>query len=228
MHIGIIPDGNRRYMRKNVISDLKESYYMGIKKFYDFVEWCIDLGVKETTVYALSIENLKNRSKFEINLLLKLFASQAMDLLKSDMIRKNKVHINICGNREYLADKINPLGSDVIKNLSKLENLTKDYSNFTLNLAIAYGGRQEIINSVNKIINDGLEVSEENIEKNLWVRTYPDIIIRTAESRLSNFLLWQSAYSEIYFVDKLWQEFEKSDLIKIVENYNLKERRFGR
>lgn len=228
MHIGIIPDGNRRYMRKNVISDLKESYYMGIKKFYDFVEWCIDLGVKETTVYALSIENLKNRSKFEINLLLKLFASQAMDLLKSDMIRKNKVHINICGNREYLADKINPLGSDVIKNLSKLENLTKDYSNFTLNLAIAYGGRQEIINSVNKIINDGLEVSEENIEKNLWVRTYPDIIIRTAESRLSNFLIWQSAYSEIYFVDKLWQEFEKSDLIKIVENYNLKERRFGR
>lgn len=228
MHIGIIPDGNRRYMRKNVISDLKESYYMGIKKFYDFVEWCIDLGVKETTVYALSIENLKNRSKFEINLLLKLFASQAMDLLKSDMIRKNKVHINICGNREYLADKINPPGSDVIKNLSKLENLTKDYSNFTLNLAIAYGGRQEIINSVNKIINDGLEVSEENIEKNLWVRTYPDIIIRTAESRLSNFLLWQSAYSEIYFVDKLWQEFEKSDLIKIVENYNLKERRFGR
>lgn len=228
MHIGIIPDGNRRYMRKNVISDLKESYYMGIKKFYDFVEWCIDIGVKETTVYALSIENLKNRSKFEINLLLKLFASQAMDLLKSDMIRKNKVHINICGNREYLADKINPLGSDVIKNLSKLENLTKDYSNFTLNLAIAYGGRQEIINSVNKIINDGLEVSEENIEKNLWVRTYPDIIIRTAESRLSNFMIWQSAYSEIYFVDKLWQEFEKSDLIKIVENYNLKERRFGR
>lgn len=228
MHIGIIPDGNRRYMKKRGISDLKESYYKGIKKFYDFVDWCIDLGVKETTVYALSIENLKNRSKLEINLLLKLFASHAMDLLKSDRIQKNRVHINICGNREYLADKINPLGSDVIKNLSKLENLTKDYSNFTLNLAIAYGGRQEIINSVNKIINDGLEVSEENIDKNLWVRTYPDIIIRTAESRLSNFMIWQSAYSEIYFVDKLWQEFEKSDLIKIVENYNLKERRFGR
>ncbi len=215
-------------MKKRGISDLKESYYKGIKKFYDFVEWCIDLGVKETTVYALSIENLKNRSKFEINLLLKLFASQAMDLLKSDRIQKNRVHINICGNREYLADKINPLGSDVIKNLSKLENLTKDYNNFTLNLAIAYGGKQEIINSVNKIINEGLEVSEENIDKNLWVRTYPDIIIRTAESRLSNFMIWQSAYSELYFVDKLWQEFEKSDLIKIVENYNLKERRFGR
>lgn len=228
MHIGIIPDGNRRYMRKRGILNLGESYHMGIKKFYDFVEWCIDLGVKEVTVYALSMENLKNRSKFEINLLLKLFASQAMDLLKSDKIHKNRVHINICGDKEYLANKINPLGSDVIKKLEELEDSTKNYKDINLNLAIAYGGRQEIINSVNKIINQGLEVNEENIEKNLWVTKYPDIIIRTAETRLSNFLTWQSAYSEIYFVDKLWQEFEKDDLVRILEDYNSRERRFGR
>lgn len=228
MHIGIIPDGNRRYMRKKGILNLKNSYEMGIKKFNDFVEWCIDLGVKEVTVYALSMENLKNRSKGEITLLLKLFASQATDLLKSDKIHKNRVHINICGDKEYLANNLNPIGNDVIKKLDELENSTKNYNDINLNLAIAYGGRQEIVNSVNKIVKEGLEINEKNIEKNLWITTYPDIIIRTAETRLSNFLLWQSAYSEIYFVDKLWQEFEKSDLIKILDDYNSKERRFGR
>lgn len=228
MHIGVIPDGNRRYMIKNGITNLKESYEMGIKKFYDFVEWCIELGIKEITIYVLSLENLKNRSRYEVTLLLKLFASNAMGLVRDDRIHRNGVHINICGDREYLSNKINPLGSDVIKKLEELEASTSDYKDITLNLAIAYGGRQEIINSLNTILREGLEINEENIEKNLWVKTYPDIIIRTAENRTSNFLLWQSAYSEIYFIDKLWQEFERDDLVRIIEDYNSRERRFGR
>ncbi len=228
MHIGLIPDGNRRYMIKKGIINLKDSYEMGIRKFYDFVEWCIDLNVKEITVYALSLENLKNRSKFEVTLLLKLFTSNAMDLLKSDRIHKNKIHISVCGDREYFSGRIIPSGSDIIKKLEELEDSTRNYRDINLNLAIAYGGRQEIVNSVNKIVKEGLEVNEENIEKNLWIKTYPDIIIRTAENRISNFLTWQSAYSEIYFVDKLWQEFEREDLVKILDDYNSTEKKFGR
>ena len=228
MHIGLIPDGNRRYMAKRGITSLKESYEMGIRKFYDFAEWCIDLGIGEITVYALSLENLKNRRRGEVLLLLKLFASNAMEMLKSDRIHKNRIHINVCGDRGYLSSRMNPIGSDVIKKLDELEDLTKDYKDITLNLAIAYGGRQEIMNSINKIVKEGLEINEKNINENLWVKTYPEIIIRTAESRLSNFMTWQSAYSEIYFVEKLWQEFEKSDLIRIVEDYNSTEKRFGR
>ncbi|HIE34229.1 MAG TPA: hypothetical protein EYP86_03735, partial [Candidatus Altiarchaeales archaeon] len=120
------------------------------------------------------------------------------------------------------------IGKDVVENLNKLEESTKGYDNMIVNMAIAYGGRQEIINAVRNIVNKGLDLNEENIMMNLWVKSYPDFIIRTAESRLSNFLTWQSAYSEIYFVNKLWQEINKEDLISIINNYRNRERRFGR
>jgi len=228
MHIGIIPDGNRRYMRKKGILSLKDSYRRGIKKFYDFLDWCIDLNINEVTAYALSTENLENRSKSEIKTLLDLFSKQALSILNNERIHDNKIHINICGDKDYLLNTEKKLGNEAIKNLRRLEELTKDYDKLTLNLAIAYGGRQEIINSVKNVINSGLELNEKNIRKNLWIKSYPEVIIRTAESRLSNFLIWQSAYSEIYFVDKLWQEFEKEDLINIIDDYNSRERRFGR
>jgi len=228
MHIGIIPDGNRRYMRKKGILSLKDSYRRGIKKFYDFLDWCIDLNINEVTAYALSTENLENRSKSEIKTLLNLFSKQALSILNNERIHDNKIHINICGDKDYLLNTEKKLGNEAIKNLRRLEELTKDYDKLTLNLAIAYGGRQEIINSVKNVINSGLELNEKNIRKNLWIKSYPEVIIRTAESRLSNFLVWQSAYSEIYFVDKLWQEFEKEDLINIIDDYNSRERRFGR
>jgi undecaprenyl diphosphate synthase len=112
--------------------------------------------------------------------------------------------------------------------MEKLAEVTKDYSNFTLNFAVGYGGRQEIIDAVKKVNSQGLEVNEENIRKNLWVKDYPEIVIRTSEDRLSNFLLWQSAYSEIYFVDKLWQDFKEKDLENIIGDYNSRERRFGK
>jgi len=228
MHIGIIPDGNRRYMRKKGILSLKDSYQRGIKKFYDFLDWCIDLNINEVTAYALSTENLENRSKSEIKTLLNLFSKQALSILNNERIHDNKIHINICGDKDYLLNTEKKLGNEAIKNLRRLEELTKDYDKLTLNLAIAYSGRQEIINSVKNVINSGLELNEKNIRKNLWIKSYPEVIIRTAESRLSNFLVWQSAYSEIYFVDKLWQEFEKEDLINIIDDYNSRERRFGR
>jgi len=228
MHIGMIPDGNRRFMGKKGIHNLGESYGMGIEKFHQFLEWCVDLGVSEVTIYALSIENIKNRSHKEVNTLLNLFSNHALNSLEDERIHKNGVRINFCGDREHLSRFGNPTGKRVVENMNRLENCTKDHENLKLNIALAYGGRQEIINSVRKLINSGLELNEENLRENLWVKNYPEIIIRTAESRLSNFLLWQCAYSEIYFIDKLWQEIEKDDLIEVLDDYKARERRFGR
>lgn len=230
MHIGLIPDGNRRYMRKKGITGLGESYGMGISKFYDFLEWCMKLGVKEVTIYALSTENIENRGKIEIDTLISVFTDQSGKALTDDRIHKNKIKVKVCGDLEYLSGKANnpQMVRKLEKKLGELEAATKDYSNFTLNLAIGYGGRQEIINAVKNVLKKGLELNEENIKENLWVKDYPELIIRTAEDRLSNFLLWQSAYSEICFVDKLWQEFEEEDLVNIVKEYSSRERRFGK
>jgi undecaprenyl diphosphate synthase len=148
--------------------------------------------------------------------------------IEDEEIHDNRVRINFCGDRAYLSNAGNPTGKGVVENMDKLENRTRDYDSLRLNIALAYGGRQEIINAVGKIIDSGLELNEENLRENLWVKDYPEIIIRTAESRLSNFLLWQSAYSEIYFIDKLWQELEKEDLVNVLDDYRARERRFGR
>ncbi len=229
MHIGIIPDGNRRFMKKKGIANLGTSYELGINRFYDVLDWCLDLGVDEVTSYALSIENLQNRGAAEIKTLLILFNKQAESMRDSERIHKRKVRIRICGDVNYLFSAGGKeLGGKLLENLKKLEDMTKDYKAVTLNLAIAYGGRQEIINAVNKAVHEGLPVNEENIKKNLWIQNYPELIIRTSEHRLSNFLTWQSAYSEIYFVEKLWQEFEKTDLESILLDYKSKERRFGK
>ena len=225
MHIGVIPDGNRRFMKKKGIASLGKSYDLGINKFYDFLDWCIEFKVDEITLYALSIENLENRGMLEIKTLLMVFSEHAKKMLVDERMHKNKVQVRITGDRELLIKKG---GRKALENLEELEEATKDYDKFIVNLAVAYGGRQEILNAVKKIAEEGEEINEKNIKKNLWVKDYPDIIIRTSEKRLSNFLTWQSAYSEIYFIDKLWQEFEKNDLKIILSDFKSRERRFGK
>jgi undecaprenyl diphosphate synthase len=230
MHVALIPDGNRRYMRKEGIINLSESYVRGIRKFYDFLGWCADFGVDEVTIYALSTENIKNRDVKEIETLFAVFAEQADKALKDKKIHERKVRVNFCGDRDYLLNGVSnqELARKLVRNLEKLEESTKNYKNLTLNLAIAYGGRQEILSAAKSLSCKNLPFTEENFKENLWVRSYPEIIIRTSEERLSNFLLWQAAYSEMYFPDKLWQEFTKEDLAEIISDYKSRERRFGR
>jgi len=229
MHIGIIPDGNRRYMQEENI-DLETAYRKGIDNFYNCLEWCMELGVSEVTLYALSTENIKNRSKEELAVLFTVFEEISKKALNDERIHKNKVRVNICGDMNYLERAINTLNlkSNLMNNLNDLKNSTKDYTKFTLNLAIAYGGRQEVIYAVKKVIEERGEINDKNIEKHLWVKNDADIIIRTGENRMSNFLLWQSAYSEVFFSDKLWPGFEKEDLTGIIDEYNSRERRFGK
>ncbi|MFH1404211.1 MAG: polyprenyl diphosphate synthase [Candidatus Altiarchaeota archaeon] len=229
MHIALIPDGNRRYMAKKNIN-LLDSYDQGIRKFYDFVEWCSKLEVDELTLYALSLENISNRGEDEIETLFSVFNSHALDGMKEPRIHDNKVRINICGDKQQLLNNgVRPeLAKEVFENLQRLEESTKGYDRLKLNLAIAYGGRQEILEAAKKVVESGMELTEDSIKDNLWVKDYPDILIRTAEDRISNFLLWQSAYSEIYFVEKLWQEFTEEDLNDIVSDFRTKERRYGK
>ncbi|OYT26756.1 MAG: di-trans,poly-cis-decaprenylcistransferase [Candidatus Altiarchaeales archaeon ex4484_96] len=228
MHVGIIPDGNRRYMKKTGIVDLEQAYRLGIDCFYNTIEWCDDLGIDEVTIYTLSLENLKNRSTEELFILMNLFAENTLRVLKDERMHKRKVKVSICGNRDYLVEFFGEKGVNLNQKFNKLENKTHQYDGMKLNLAIAYGGRQEIINACQRIQNNGGEFSEEAIQEHLWIKSYPDIIIRTSESRLSNFLLWQSAYSELYFVDKLWEEFAREDLVKVLKDFKDRDKRYGR
>ena len=230
MHVGLIPDGNRRFMANRQIGSLLKSYDMGINKFFDFLDWCYDLKVNEVTLYALSLENLQNRGREEIDTLFRVFNKHAKKGLSDKNLRDKQVRVNMCGDRKALIaqSKNKKLAEEMVGSLEKLEDATKGNLNFTLNLAIGYGGRQEILNAVQAMVDGGMEINEDNLRANLWVKDDPDIIIRTSEERISNFLLWQSAYSEIYFVQKLWQEFQKEDLVQILSDYEGRERRYGR
>jgi len=230
MHVGLIPDGNRRFMSKRHIGSLLTSYDMGINRFYDFLSWCYDLGVDEVTIYALSLENLEARSVGEIETLFKVFNKHAKKGLKDKNIHGRGIRVCFCGDRQYLLDRApkRKLAEEMLENIVRLEEATSKYSKFRLNLAIAYGSRQEIVHAARQAVANGGSISEETIKANLWVKGEPDLLIRTSESRLSNFMLWQSAYSEIYFVPKLWQEFEKKDLEEVLGDFRSRQRRYGR
>ncbi|VVB54153.1 Tritrans,polycis-undecaprenyl-diphosphate synthase (GGDP specific) [uncultured archaeon] len=230
MHVGIIPDGNRRYMRKKGIGSLAESYQSGISRFYDLLQWCPKYGINEVTIYALSTENIKERGDNEIKALFKVFSEHAKKALTDQRIKEAKIRIKICGDIDYLTQKSNEItgNTELIENLRALEKHTEKNDGLRLNMALAYGGRQEIVFAASKLAQKGLPITEENIQSNLWVKDNADFIIRTSEKRISNFLLWQSAYSEIYFIDKLWQEITEDDLAKVVSEFKQSDRRFGR
>jgi len=219
-HIAIILDGNRRYAKKLGIAKFK-GHEKGFNKIKELLEWCIELGVKEVTLYCFSTENFK-RDKTEVDYLFGLFRKKIGDFKKDKLIHDNKVKISVVG-------RIGMFPEDMQKEMKEIMDDTKDYDNYKLNLALAYGGRGEIVDAVKKIISFGVkEVSEELIKENLYLPNDVDILIRPGgEKRLSNFLLWQSSYAELWFSEKLWPEFDKEDLIKAVEWYRERERRFG-
>lgn len=208
MHIGLIPDGNRRYMEKYKLG-LEEVYSRGVKKLFDFAEWSFELGVDTITVYALSLENIENRSKAELRVLFDVFTQQAKDLLADNgRLHENEVKINICGDEGKIMGFES--AAELVNVLHEIVGQTKQYDRRVLNLAIGYGSKQEIMNAIYSAISrvdldeyTPFDDYEEITEKYLWVKQVPDLVIRTGGcKRLSNFLLWQSAYSEIFFCEK--------------------------
>ncbi len=220
LHIGIILDGNRRFARK-IMQQPWKGHEEGAKRVEELLDWCKELGIRQLTLYCFSIENFK-RTKEEIDFLMKLFRKEFERLEKDERIKENKVRIRFIGQKELLDKKLQEL-------MKRIEERTKDYDNYILNFAIAYGGKQEIISAIKKLVECKKEINEKNFEECLWLSCSPDLIIRTGgEKRTSNFFPWQSVYSEWIFLDKMWPEITKNDLKQAIEEFYNRQRRFGK
>lgn len=225
-HLAIIMDGNRRWAKKRGLPPL-EGHRQGLKTAERVGKWCKKKGVKVLTLWAFSTENW-NRSKAEVNYLLKLLA-KALDKKRRYIqeLQKEGIRLQVIGQRERLPKRLQLF-------IKEAEELTKDNKEGILILAISYGGRAEILKAVREMIKEKIpveRVTEEVFEEHLWTGKIPppDLIIRTSgEQRLSGFLPWQAAYAELYFSEKLWPDFSKEDLDKAFEEYSHRQRRFGK
>lgn len=225
-HVAIIMDGNGRWAKKRGLPR-KMGHVEGCKVVEQTVEDAARLGIRYLTVYAFSTENWK-RSEDEVDALMQLFRYYAKRLLK--IANENNVRVKMIGERSRFAP-------DIIDGINALEETTKDNTGLTFVIAVNYGSRDEIRRGVTYMLRDceagklsAEAVTEETISSYLDTAGIPDpdLLIRTSgEERLSNFLLWQLAYSEFYFSDVLWPDFTKEELVKAIEVYNKRERRFG-
>jgi len=226
-HIGIILDGNRRFARRLMMEPWK-GHELGFEKLKQLYKWCKELGIKELTLYCFSMQNF-NRPKREFDFLMDIFVKAGNDAVTNEDIHKNKVKINVIGRPHLFPEKVQEA-------MKKAVEATKDYNDFIVNLAIAYGGREEIVDGIKKLATDLKEgkinvedIDEKRFSEYLYLNSDPDLIIRTGGAhRTSNFLVWQSIYSEWIFPEKFWPEFEKEDLIKCIDAYMGRERRFGK
>lgn len=220
-HIAVIMDGNGRWASKRLLPRTA-GHVAGFNVFVDLVTDCDDMGVKYLTVYAFSTENI-TRDAEEVSSLFSL-ASKAIDKYEAKLMQRN-IRGVVLGDITLAGEKLQQKINSAVEHLSKNTGMT-------LCIAFCYGGRKEIIDAINKAISDGNTVFDEKmLEKYLYTANIPDpdLIIRTSgEKRISNFLLWQSAYSEYYFTDVLWPDFDKKELEKAISDYSQRKRRFGR
>jgi len=222
-HIVLFPDGNRRWAELHNLPSL-EGHLAGERKFHEFLIWCKNREVKIGTVFGFSTENWK-RTEEEVDYLMKLLDKYLKE--GKDDFKKEGVKVKIIGERNRVPQFLQ-------KTISEIEEETKNNNKFHLNLAVSYGGRWDIINAVKKIIEE--KIPAEKIDEKLfedYLSTAglpaPDFIIRAGgEMRLSNFVLWQAAYSELYFSPKLWPDFLEKDLDEALEEFDRRQRRFGK
>ena len=225
-HVAVILDGNGRWAKKRHMPRTY-GHKVGRQVVEDMLSVVDDLGVKYFTVYAFSTENWK-RSTEEVSTLMGILRTYLKDCVKKSM--KNNVRCRVIGRREELSD-------DIVDSIINLEEKTKNNTGLNFTIAINYGGRDEITRAVKKIaakVKSGEiscdDITEETISCYLdtWELPDPDLLIRSSgEQRLSNYLPWQLAYTEFYFTDTLWPDFNREEMIKAFEWYNKRERRFG-
>ena len=225
--IAIILDGNRRYAKKKGLKPWK-GHKFGAEKVRDIIEWCGDLGIKELTLYSFSVYNF-DRSESEKKTLFLLFGEYLKKLKNDERLDKNGIRVRFIGRLQMFPENIQ-------KEMREVMEKTKNNGKFKLNFAMAYSSKAEITDALKKIIQKikNKEINEEDIDEklineNLYLSSATDILIRPGgEKRISDFLLWQAAYTELIFLDKLWPEFTKEDLIECVEEFKRRERRFGK
>jgi len=225
-HIAIIMDGNGRWARQRLLPR-SAGHRVGIKRVKEIVRDAFDLGIKILTLFAFSTENWQ-RPRKETDMLMRAFA----DFLDKELdnLNKNNIRFRKIGRDE-------PLSQELIDKIRQTERLTAQNSGLTVVLAVNYGGRLEIVDAAAELVRavkTGVyklnQLNEELFSRFLYAPDlpYPDLLIRTSgELRLSNFLLWELAYSELYFVQKYWPDFTKNDLIKAISEFQRRQRRFG-
>ena len=217
-HVAFIMDGNGRWgLKKKKTRNF--GHLEGVRTVQKVVEASIFFKIPVITFYVFSSENWK-RPKSEISYLFNLIKIYFKKEINN--IVKNKIKINILGRKNDLPKKINQILVSAVKK-------TKKNNKLTINLAINYGSKNEIIDTIKKLLLKSKKIDEANINSNLYLNLpFPDILIRTGgQKRLSNFMLWQLAYTEIFFLDKLWPEFTKIDLGKIIKKFNKTKRNYG-
>lgn len=223
LHIAIVPDGNRRWAKKRG-KPIWYGHQMGARKLEEVSKWCEKYPeIKIITVYALSTENL-NRSNQELKELWDLNKKEFERLTDSEDLKKKNLRINIIGDSKYWRP-------DVRQAANELMNTSKNYTSRVLNILLAYGGKYEIINAAKELVKKGIKISKIDKMFNdlLMVKEPVDLLIRTGgEHRLSNMLLYQAAYAEIYFSDSLWPDFSKREFEKIMKWYYNRKKKFGR
>lgn len=218
-HLGLIPDGCRRWATERDFKPWK-GHEKGIEVMENIGKWSFkNLPIKYYTVYGLSLENLK-RSNSLLNMLFDLYSEHFLKLAEDDVIHEEEVNVGAVGRLDLLPEKL-------LDAISTAEEKTKDYDNKHFQVALGYSGRAEIVDAVKKASKKG-EITEEAISKDLY-SSFPDVdlIIRTSEKRLSNFLLWEGAYSEFCFVDKYWPAFTREDYIEALKDFDERKRRYG-
>ncbi|MET1254727.1 polyprenyl diphosphate synthase [Aliikangiella maris] len=221
-HVAIIMDGNGRWAKAKG-KKRTAGHKVGVERAREAVQTAANLGIKSLTLFAFSSENW-NRPKEEVSYLMELFIVALNREIKA--LHKHGVRLKFIGDTLAFNEKLQ-------KAINKAEQLTKDNSTLSLNIAANYGGRWDIVNAVNQLIqqsSDLTQITESTLESKLATADLPalDLMIRTGgETRISNFLIWQAAYAELYFCDTLWPDFDQQALMLAVEEYGRRQRRFG-
>lgn len=213
-------DGNRRYAKQNLVQIIL-GHRKGVLSLENLIELCPKYNIDIVTVYAFSTENFVNRTQDEQNNLFKVI-TEAARFYKRKLVGRD-VRVKVLG-------KLQRLPEELVEAVDSLVDSTKEGTKVLLQLCLNYGGRAEIVEAVQKALESGeKEITEQTISKYLYSNLEPDLIIRPGgEFRLSNFLTWQSAYSELFFTDTLWPDFGETDLVKALDFYNSRQRRFGK
>ena len=230
-HLALILDGNRRWAKRH-LSVTRVGHWRGADAVENLLDWCEEFDIKIITLYALSAENMDRRDG-ELEHLFELIEKRLEKLYRDPRIHRTRMRVTGIGRIDLLPDSI----KDV---LARLDEATRDYDGHFLNVALAYGGQNELVDAVKKIgakIKDGglrvEDIDKDEIEANLYTshlpQSSPDMILRTSgEKRLSGFLMWQSVYSELVFMDIFWPEFRKIDLMRAIRTFQKRKRRLGR
>ena len=228
-HVSIIMDGNRRFAWSKS-SPVGLGHSEGKEKLKEVMDWVLDLGIPYFTVYALSTENITEREDDELDVLYDLYVSGLHEISEDSRIHDRGVRVQVVGRLDMLPKRVRDA-------ISHAEEVTSQYSDFTFTVCLAYGGREEIIDAVKSVAVDHASgnldidsIDSSEITNRMYASELPDpdLVIRTSgEERISNFLLWQIAYSELHFSDVFWPSFSKSDLYEAIESYQQRRRRYG-